>query len=217
MKKTIFAIIGLVVFLTTKIYAYDDGDFQIWNTDTEEFIINKSTKITLEEEFQWADNANDFSYHHYDAGFVYSLNSYLDVGANYRQVFEKKKGKFKPENRPHLNAALKYEIFGFKLGDRNRVEYRNFDYQSDIWRYRNKFSIKFPWSVTAFKIQPYLADEIFVGLEDGGLNRNRFYAGFGLNIVKNIKGEIYYLLQRSKGSGQWTDTNVLGIKLKTAF
>lgn len=215
--KKICVIVGLALLLTTKAYAYDDGDFQIWNTENQEFKVSKESKITLEEEFRWGDDASDFYYHHYDAGFVYSLNKNLDLGANYRQVYEKKKGEFKEENRPHVNATLKYEFYGFKLDDRNRIEYRHFNYQTDTWRYRNKFAVKFPWKLTRFEIQPYVADEIFVELEDGSLSRNRVYSGIGFTITKNIKGEVYYLLQSSKSSSQWVDSNVLGTKLKLVF
>jgi len=215
--KRIFAIVGLVLFLSTKVCAYDDNDFQIWHTENQEFKVSKESKITLEEEFRWADDASDFYYQHYDAGFVYSLDKHLALGANCRQVYEKKKGKFKEENRPHLNATLKYEIHGFKLDDRNRIEYRHFDYQADSWRYRNKFTVKLPLYLTRFDIQPYVADEIFVELANGLLNRNRLYSGLSFNVTKNIKGEVYYLFQSSKSSGQWTDTNVFGTKLKLVF
>jgi len=49
----IFTIVGLALLLATKVYAYDDGDFQIWNTDVEEFKVNKDLKIAFEEEFRW--------------------------------------------------------------------------------------------------------------------------------------------------------------------
>lgn len=217
MKKVIMAIIGLTLFLTVEVYAYDDGDFQVWNTENQEFKINKDSKITLEEEFRWGDDASEFYYQHYDAGFVYSLNKHLDLGVNYRQVYEKKKGDFKEENRPYINAILKYDFYGFKLDDRNRLEYRHFDYQADSWRYRNKFTVKFPWKFTRLEIQPYLADEIFLDFQNKAFSRNRFYSGFSMNLAKNLRAEIYYLLQSSKSGDNWVDANVLGTKLKLSF
>ncbi|MBU3982652.1 MAG: DUF2490 domain-containing protein, partial [Proteobacteria bacterium] len=91
----------------------------------EEIKINKSSKIALEEEFRWGDNANDFYYHHYDVAFIYGINKYLDVGLGYRQIYEKKKGEFKEENQPNINAAVKWELLGYKLEDRSRLEYRH--------------------------------------------------------------------------------------------
>lgn len=216
MEKVKFLAVGLVMAVSGMVYAYDDGDFQVWNTENQEFKVNKELKITTEEEFRWGNDASDFYYHHYDAGFVYGVNKNLDLGVNYRQVYEKKSGDFKEENRPYINGTLKFDLSGFKLEDRNRFEYRHFDYQEDSWRYRNKFTLRSPWKFTKLEIQPYLADEIFVDLNERIFNRNRFYSGFGLSLTKNLKAEIYYLLQSTKGSS-WTDANVLGTKLKLVF
>lgn len=211
------AFIILLFMITGLVYAYDDGDFQIWNTEVEELKINKSLKIALEEEFRFGDNANEFYYHHYDAGLVYDLNKYFNLGVGYRHIYEKKKGKFKVENEPYWCAILFWALAGFKFDSRSRLEYRHFDYQKDSWRYRNKFTVKLPWKFTTLEIQPFLSDEIFVDFNGMDLNRNRFYSGLGFILTKNIKGEIYYLLQSSKGSGNWSDANVLGTKLKVLF
>lgn len=217
MKNRIMLAAALVFAVAGSIYAYDDADFQVWNSEIQEKKINKETKVTLEEEFRFGDDANDFYYHHYDAGFVYSFNKNIDLGINYRQVYEKKKGKFKTENRPHINAALKHDLFGCKIEDRNRLQYRHFDYQGDLWQYRNKFTIKLPWKFTGIEIQPYLADEIFLDFQNRAFSRNRFYSGFAITPARNWKAEIYYLLQSSRSNNKWTDANVLGAKVKLAF
>jgi hypothetical protein len=218
MKKTFFTIIGLTLFLTAKVYAYDDGDFQVWNTDAEEFKINEDSKVAFEEEFRWGDNANEFYYHHYDAGFFYNVEKWLNIGGGYRHVYELKKGKFKLENEPYLTATLLWDLKGFKIENRNRLEYRHFDRQYDSWRYRNKITLKSPWKFTRFEIQPYLSDEIFIGFsETNEFNRNRVSSGLTMNLTKNLKADIYYMLQSSKASEKWIDSNVLGAKLKLAF
>jgi len=208
-------LLGITYF---NVYAYDDGDFQAWNSDVEEFKINKDSKIVLEEEFRWADNAHEFYYHHYDVGFFYNLKEYFNIGGGYRHVYELKKGKFKLENEPYVTATLLWGLSGLKFEDRNRIEYRHFDYRSDLWRYRNKFAIKLPWKFTKMEIQPYLSDEIFISF--GGIsefNQNRFSCGLGMNLTKNIKAEIYYMLQSTKSLRNWLDANVLGTKIKLFF
>jgi hypothetical protein len=221
MKKILIVVLILGLFLillNIRTYAYDDGDFQVWNTDVEEFKINKDAKIAFEEEFRWGDNANEFYYHHYDVGFFWNLKRYFNIGSGYRHIYELKKGKFKLENEPYLTATLLWDLLGFKFEDRNRMEYRHFDYQSGSWRYRNKVTMKLPWKFTKMEIQPYLSDEIFVGF--GGtnqFNQNRLSSGIGTDLAKNIKAEIYYMLQSAKSSGKWMDANVLGTKLKIVF
>jgi len=218
MKKISFVLIGLTLMLTAKVYAYDDHDFQVWNTDVEEFKINKDAKIALEEEFRWGDNASEFYYHHYDIGFFYNLKKFLNVGGGYRRIYELKKGEFKVEDEPYVTTTLLWDLKGFKFEDRNRLEYRYFDCQNDSWRYRNKITVKLPRRFTKMEVQPYLSDEIFIGFNGSSqFNQNRFSSGLSMNITKDIKAEIYYMLQSSKGSDVWVDTNVLGTKLKIAF
>lgn len=218
MKKIIFILLGLALTLITKVYAYDDHDFQIWSTEVEEMNINEKAKIALEEEFRWGDNASEFYYQHYDIGFFYNLKKYLNIGGGYRHVYDLKNGKFKLENRPYLTATLLWNLRDFKFDDRNRMEYRHFDYQTDTWRYRNKLTVKLPWKFTRMEIQPYLSDEIFAGFGTiNEFNRNRFYSGLSINLTKNMKAEIYYMAQSTKSSGQWKDANILGTKLKILF
>lgn len=217
MKEKILIAISLILLLSANSYAYKDGDFQVWNTDTEEFKINKDAKIAFEEEFHWGGSAKEFYYQHYDAGFFYNLQKYLNVGAGYRHALSKSKGKFLIENEPYITATLLWDIAGFKFDDRSRLEYNHFDYKDDTWRYLNKFSIKFPWKFTKFEIQPYLSDEIFILFDDSQrLNTNRFSPGLAMTLTRNLKAEIYYMLQSSKSS-KWTETNVLGTKLKLSF
>ena len=216
-RKISIIAVSLVVFLTVKLYAYDDGDFQVWNTDTEEFKINKDAKIAFEEEFRWGGSAKEFYYQHYDVGFFYNLQKYLNIGGGYRHVLSKSKGKFLVENEPYITATLLWDIAGFKFDDRSRLEYNHFDYKDDTWRYRNKLIVKLPWKFTKFEIQPYLSDEIFVLFDDSQrLNTNRLTCGLAMTLTKNLKAEIYYMLQSSK-SRKWTEINILGTKLKLLF
>jgi hypothetical protein len=162
MKRVIFAIIGLTLLLTAKVYAYDDGDFQIWNTDYEEIKLNGKSKLVFEEEFRWGNNASEFYYQHYDVGFFYDFTKWFNAGGGYRQIYELYKGKFRPDNDPYLTATLSGELSDFKFDDRSRMEYNDFDYKMDFWRYRNKLTLKFPWKFTKLQIQPVVSDEIFI-------------------------------------------------------
>lgn len=217
MKKTGCAVLVLLVMTVGIVYAYDDGDFQVWNTEVQEFKINKKSKIALEEEFRWADNANDFFYHHYDAGCIYNVSDFLNLGAGYRHVLEKKRGKFKRESEPYMILGLSWQWLGFKFNDRSRLEYRHFEYQVDSWRYRNRLTVNLPWKFTKFQIQPFVSDEIFLNFYNTAFTKNRVSAGLAFSLTKNLKGEIYYMLESSKSSHKWSDANVLGTKIKLSF
>lgn len=218
MREKILIAIGLILLLSADSYAYKDGDFQVWNTDVEEIQLNKDLKLSFEQEFRWGDNASEFYYQHYDAGLSYNLNRYWSVGGGYRHVLNKSKGKFLIENEPYVVATFASQFAGFKYDDRSRIEYNHFDYKDDTWRYRNKLTIKAPWKFTKLEIQPFIADELLILFDDGQrLSENRAAAGLAMSITKNLKGEIYYMFRSAKSGLKWTDTNVLGTKLKLAF
>ncbi len=222
MKRVSFLLMGLVLATTIRAYAYDNHDFQFWNTEVEEMRLNKNSKLVFEQEFRLGDNAGDLYYQHYDVGYIYELSKYFSAGIGYRYIKELKNKAFRVENEPYLLAIFYWSLSGFKFDDRSRFEYHTFDYdQADSGRYRNKLTVKFPWKFSKREIQPYLADEIFIRFNGTDLNQNRFFAGLGFIITKNLKGEIYYMLKSTKNYSKlestWTEANVLGTKLKLAF
>jgi hypothetical protein len=217
-KENFLAIFFFLIVFVRNGYAFDDADFQYWNTESLSWKVNKDWKISLDEEFRFGDDAEDLYYQHSDLGLTYSgIAEWLELGLNYRHIFEEKSSKWKVENRPHLNAAFKWNFFDFDLSNRARFEYRNRQDTQDYWRYRNKFTIKFPLKLTKFKIQPYIADEIFFDFDAEDLNRNRLYSGLIFKILKDLNAEIYYFWERTEKSNQWVDVNVLGTKLKLFF
>jgi hypothetical protein len=219
MKRISFILIGIMLLPLAKAYAYDNHDFQVWNTDVEEFKPNKSSRLIFEQEFRWGNNAGDFYYQHYDIGYAYILSKYFNLGGGFRYIKEKKSGVFKDESEPYFLALAYWKLAGFDFSDRTRIEYRYFDYQVNQWRFRNKLDIKFPWKFTRFQIQPLIAEEFFFRFNGIDWNENRLYAGFGFNIIKNLKGELTYMWRTQKSANvcTWNDTNVLSAKLKLAF
>ena len=199
-------------------FAFDDGDFQYWNTESVSWQVKDNWKIKLEEEFRFGDNAGDFYYQHSDFGLTYSgLADWFNAGINYRLLFEEKNSVWKQENRPHLNATIKWKWLDMGFSNRARFEYRDKEDSKDTWRYRNKFAIKMPWKVTEFEIQPYIADEIFYDFDADKLNRNRLYSGIGFKISKNLNADIFYLWESTEKSDKWNDYHILGVKLKVHF
>lgn len=218
-RKNINIAIALVLLVfTSDAYAYDKGDFQIWNTDNEDVKIYKNVKFAMEQEFRFGENAHEFFYQHYEFGFVFGFAKMLDLGLSYRLVLEKVRRKWMEEDMPNVNATLKYELWKLKLEDRNRIEYRHFRYKDDSVRYRNKFGMKYPVKFKSITISPYAGNEIFVSSNSTGFNENRFSAGTEFELTKYVKADIYYMLKSNKiFDGKWTDVNVLGTKIKISF
>ena len=218
MRKNILLITTmLIVSMSNSCFAFDDGDFQYWNTESISWKINEDWKMKVEEEFRFGNDVSNFYYQHSDLGLAYyGIAEWLDIGVNYRLVFAEKDDDWSYENRPHINTILKFDFNDFNFSTRNRFEYRDKENKGSGWRYKNKFTVKLP-KFTQSEIQPYVADEIFVDFDEEGLNRNRLYGGIELKVFDNLKGDIFYLWQSSEADDEWTDYHILGTKLKLSF
>jgi len=217
-RHFVIAVISIALFSEVCL-ASSDGDFEYWSSVGFDFDIDKDWTVIFEEEFRLGDGAGNLYWHHSDLGLVYKgLADWIDFGFNYRQIFEKdSKGQWRPENRPHLNVTLKGRLFDLDLSDRSRLEYRDRENQTDVWRYRNMFSVTSPLEFTELKLKPYLADEVFISLDGAGYHMNRLYSGVSFKLAKNIGVGIYYLWQSTKSGGGWIDTNAIGTQVKFNF
>ncbi|HIE05491.1 MAG TPA: DUF2490 domain-containing protein [bacterium (Candidatus Stahlbacteria)] len=207
------ACFGLLMVITVLAF----GDWQFWNTESIEGKLAENWKVKLEEEFRFTDGIKEFYYHHTDGSLTYRLTDWFYPGLNYRQIYEKKDGEWEEEKRPHFSGTFKWKWQDFKFKDRNRFEYRIRKEKNDVWRYRNKLSLIFPIRWTKLMIQPYLADEVFINLENAEFSRNRLYAGINLRFFSHLKTVIFYLWQTSNKDSGWIDYNIVGAKLKVEF
>ncbi|MFC1667685.1 DUF2490 domain-containing protein [Candidatus Omnitrophota bacterium] len=212
--------LALIAPFSRTCLAFDDEDWQYWATVKVSTKLSDEWKAGIEEEFRRGDDMSNPYYNHADVGFSYSgLADWFVFSLNYRHIKEEKSNDWKTEYRPHLNGTIKWEWQDFSFSNRSRFEFRERQDADEVWQYRNKISAKFPISFTKHKIQPYIADETFFDSDSKELNRNRLYSGLSFKIFKSLKGDIFYLWQRSKSSssGKWTDYNVVGTKLKLTF
>lgn len=221
MLKNISKATAAVLFLavvTCNAFAYDNGDFQIWNTNEESVRIGKGTKFVMEEEFRYGESASELFYQHYDWGIAYAFDKLLELAFGYRLVLERVKHKWMESDEPYVNIIPKFDIWKFKVEDRNRIEYKHVRFAPDQARYRNRLTIKYPFEFKGITVAPYVSDEIFISSNSTGLHQNRFQPGVEFGLTKYVKADIAYMMQSLKGlNDKWYEANVLWMKLKIAF
>jgi len=200
---------------------YEDGDWQFWTDATFKGAINDKFAVYGEQEFKFGDGMSQYYYEHTQLQLDFKTLEWLTISPAYREVFEmNSKEVWYPEHQPQLNLTGKWTIFeDWTFEARVRGEYRMFGEagKKDVWRNRDKFTLKSPWKWTPLKLNPYIADEIFIQEDKDGIYRNRLYVGMGMQFHKNIKGDLYYMWQTEDKTSYWLDYNVLGFKLKCEF
>lgn len=212
-------VFSLFVFLAAGLsaYAYDDGDWQFWNTDGVEYKLSDKTKLSVDVEEYFGDDMTDFYYWHVQPNAGVKLAPWIEVGVNYRYLEEKKKGEWMTENRPAAFGTLIQKLAGFDISDRNQIEYRSREDTDDTWRYRNKLRVIAPLKITQFAIQPYADEEIYVDIDEKEFQQNRAAVGLTSKPLKNLKADVYYMKKMDWKTGDWLETNILGLSLKLCF
>jgi hypothetical protein len=121
MNRTMLKLLcgSVALFACRAAVAYDDGDWQFWNTDSVETKINDRLKTKLETEFYWGDDMSDFYYAHVDLGVYGKVVPWFELGANCRYVREKKQEEWRDEYRPHLNGTFLWAMGPLAMSDRN--------------------------------------------------------------------------------------------------
>lgn len=221
-KSIVFVFTSILIMIVVggTCFGSTDGNAEYWQGIGLDFNMDKNWKITVREELRVGKSGGDPYLHNTDVGLVYKgFGDWLNVGLNFKKEFEKdSSGKYRGENRPHLNLMFKGELFGCKLGNRVRLEYRDFQTKEDRWRFRNRFVVNMPFTLTEFNLQPYVADEIFIYLGESKVTQNRFMAGLSFKLSEGIKTNVYYMYKSSQStSSGWIDTNVIGTSVVFVF
>jgi hypothetical protein len=218
MERILFITV-LVVSIAFNAYAYENGDFQIWNTNEQSVAIAKGTKFTNQQEFRYGNNAGDIFYQHYDWGFAFAFDKMLELALGYRLVYEKPKAKWMEEDHYYTNITPKFDLWKLKIENRNRIVYRQF--RSSVpnqLRYRNRILVKYPIDFKKIVIAPYISNEIFISSNGTGFNQDRLESGIEFGLTKYVKIDVSYMQQQVMIIGdKWKKTNVLWLKSKITF
>jgi hypothetical protein len=219
-KLTIsFVAVTAVMLFNSVCLGGRNGDLEYWQTSALAFDISEDFAFTAAQEFRVGRHNGNPYLHNIDLGLVYKgLADGPDIGFSFKKEYEKDSGgKFRHENRPHLNLTFKRRIFDFDTSNRVRLEHRNRETKEDLFRLRNKTTVKLPYKFTKLKLQPYIADEVFINLGENNINQNRLSFGLSSKLAKNINVGVYYMWKTSKSTDGWTGTNVIGTQLKFLF
>lgn len=197
--------------------AYEDGDWQFWNTDGVEHKLSDKARLSFDAEVYFGDDMTDFYYRHVQPGASLLPAPWIEVGVNYRYLEEKKSGEWVTENRPAACATLIWKPAGFAVSDRNQLEYRSREEQDDTWRYRNRLRVVAPLKFTKLCLQPYADEEIYVDIDEKEFQQNRASVGLTAKLLKNLKTDVYYMKKMDWKAGDWLETNILGLQIRLSF
>ncbi len=160
----------------------------------------------------------------------WKFNPYVSVWAGHRTTRERPggHGAFETEQRPTIDLCLAApEFWTLKLDFRSRFEFRDKEGSQMYMRYRERLRLRTSWSVTDFKISPYISEEFFFydkpKQDDADLfGRTRSRIGFTflpMPSVEAVSCDLYFMVQHDMddNSSTWDPTNCFGLTIAVKF
>jgi hypothetical protein len=219
LKHFVTGLVWCMLFGILTANAFAETDSAYWNEESIEGGITDKLSATIEAKYRFNDDASKHYYSSTALELNYELLAWLEAGAGYREIYKLKKTAWQQEKRQYLQAEVKLKADGWKLKNRLRVELRDAPSEKTYYRYRDKITIKTPWTWTPAEINPYVADEVFVEEKEGeGFNENRTYAGIDMKLTERVGFELYYMYNIERKDHAWNDrTRVFGTDVKVHF
>jgi len=217
MKKMVnlkrFLVLGLSISVA---FAASGEDWEYWSHFESGRKITDQISYRIAPEFRFKNNARDHYYRHFEIMLDMKVTNWLTLSPSYRHVQTLAGIQWITEKRPQFDATFKGKVIGVDGSDRSRLEYRLRD-DNTTYRYRNKLTFKKTTGLTALRIQPFLANELFYVFDVDKLNKNRFYTGIDFALTTTVKGSIQYLRESTLKNDEWNHFNVFGTALKFNF
>jgi hypothetical protein len=221
MKRAMTILFGLVLAMLVPAVtlALEDGDWQVWNSETVEAKIAENWKLHVTEEFRLGGDASQIYEQFTEIGLARNLTGWFQLGMDYRHDYQRSGAAWRMEHRPQVNGTILWTLWGLNFKDRNRLERRLIEHKDGTWRYRNKLTVSLPAAIVGSVVRPYLAGEVFVELseDEKDVNRYRLHVGFVRSLSKGIDVDLQYFLQSTESGAAWTDFHILKLGLKGRF
>ena len=177
--------------------------FYLKKLENDTFLASRSNLATR-------DGFSDLFFGYVDLTYGRKLNEQWSIDAGYRHARLELPGRWRDEYRPLIN--LRYGVQGenWKGWNRNRIEFRYFDDDSDDRiRYRNETLIVSRSRFTRLEFSPYLSQEFFYEFTDDKYNENWLTVGMEKSLTGRKKLKLGYRWQARKVQGDWTSRHLL--------
>jgi len=104
------------------------------------------------------------------------------------------------------------------LSNRSRVAHRDIEDEDNVWALRHRVTVKPPVTLTAWQIDPYVAEQVFVQFDDEDFNGNRVQAGLFVPLQEQIRLELFYFWHlNEEDDHHFSDTHVVGSYVRFKF
>jgi hypothetical protein len=192
----------------------EEKDFYIWNTNAFQGKISNKLSLLIDNKTHFNIRDKQTALYYSEAIVKYSMNKNFKVGTGYRKLFLRSSSEWLTENR--LMSYLWYSCSKNKLKYTaiNRLSYRQLENQQNHFRFFHKSILTQTVEIGNYKIHPFIADEIFIKLNQENLHIERLFGGLRFWENKKIKLDVYYAQSFQKNSEKlWSNYPIAGANI----
>jgi hypothetical protein len=191
------------------------GDWEVWSGTAVSGAIDENTSFKCGTSFRRDDDGDRLYFSLVEFGFDRKVANFLTLGAYYAHVNQGQGSSWGVEYRPHVNATLKWTLGPLNLSDRNRLEFRTIQCETNT-RYRNRLMVSLN-ALRSAPASPYVAVEPFYDFKAEEMNKNRTYAGAIVKFGGGLGADLYYMYESRLKNDEWTGVPVAGATLTYSF
>ncbi len=176
--------------------------------------MNEQMKLNLLEESRIKSGQGFYTYVQY-VGMGYKINDYFDTAIWYKLVSSEKNQNWSESHRFDIDGTLKWNINGFNLSNRSRVE-RNTTTSS--WLYRDRIKLEKAMKLFNKSFIPFVSNEFFLDIRsNSGYHGNRASIGLSTRFIWSSKLTVYYMSRAKKSKGNWSSADIIGTTVGLYF
>ncbi len=190
------------------------GDTQSWNELQFTVPINEQVDLTFSGTLRLGRNLGDFIDERVGAGLDFKLGKYFEISPGYEYIVKQPEpGRNTYENRLSLAGTVKIPVGSFSIKNRNQIERRLRNSNSDITRYRNRLLLSRPVKIGGTELELFVSNEVFYDFSENAWTRNRFSVGGEKKFSEHFTLEVYYTRQND-GFSSPGDLHIIGTTFK---
>lgn len=218
MKYLLFALSFLFSSITISSQNISEDYLGSWYTYGSSHRLNERFSLNPYAELRFYEASSNYNLAFVSLRGNYHLNNNQSIGVGYAYLDIDTIFEF--DNEPNVNEHRLFEqytkshkIKNLTVSHRGRLEQRFLDFydREELQnRFRYKLQFKFDVDEMLFLV---MSEEPFVNFQDQVFHENRFYAGLGLNVLKNSQIQLGYLKQHIRKNN--LNRLIIGISITT--
>jgi hypothetical protein len=194
-------VMSLLICATAAAKAWDSSENQIWLEGSVSGNIYEKLSLKLTEQIRYKEEGDLYCYNHTDLCLAYRFSKAWKLTTGFRHI-STRGSRTKPwtdKEMYHLNQINKVTLFNrIDFQSRLRLCYTEADNTTCLADVRPEFCITPAKGFTAWKIKPYLSDEIMYNLNEAHLYRNRVNTGIMLAPVKALSLKLFIMHENTQ-------------------